>query len=172
MHQRVVGIQRQRALPGLRPELDLADRLLAHPRGDAHAAGRDLALADRELLLDLLNGLALPAGALGPGALVALDEVDGRVDLVLGGAGGDQGLAAAGGLGVAAGVVLGEAALDDRGQDLFLAALEQLDVVRPYCTDAASIPLFQWISEKAAFEKVEQIQDIGISVGISVQQRP
>ena len=107
----------------------LLDRLLADAGGHPHAAGRDLALADRELLLDLLHRLALLRGRLAAGALVALDDRHRLVELLVGRLGDDQGLAAADRLGVAAGVVLVEAVLDDLGQDLLLAALEHLDVL-------------------------------------------
>jgi hypothetical protein len=61
---------------------------------------------------------------------VALDDRHRLVDLPLGRGGEHQGLAAAGRLGVAAGVALVEAAPDDRGHDLLLGgALEHLDVL-------------------------------------------
>ena len=71
----------------------LLDRPLADVRGDAHAAGRGLALADRELLLDLLHGLALLGTS--PPRLVALDDRHRLVDLLVGRLREDQGLAAA-----------------------------------------------------------------------------
>src|SRR4051812_18123853 len=122
-------LERRLGLPGLqlavrRPALDLdlflaqgdglLDRPLADAGGDPHPAARDLALADRELLLDLLHHLALLlVRALAFGGLVALHDGGGLPGLLRGGTGGDHGLAAARRLGVAARIVLAEAALDD-----------------------------------------------------------
>ena len=61
--------------------------------------------------------------------LVALHDGHGLLDLLVGRTRRDQGLAAASRLGVAAGVVLAEAALDDLGDDLLLVAFQDLDVL-------------------------------------------
>src|SRR3954452_19600761 len=85
----------------------LLDRPLADAGGDPHSAARDLALADREFLLDLLHRLALPLRrALTGAGLVALHDGGGLLGLLRGGTGSDHGLAAAPRLGVAARIVL------------------------------------------------------------------
>src|SRR4051812_33582154 len=69
-----------------------------------------------------------PALFVAPAALVAVHDRDRLVDLRLRHLGGDQGLAAAGGLGEPARVVPAEAAGDDLALDLVLAALQDRDV--------------------------------------------
>ena len=88
-----------------------------------------LLLPTDELLLDLLHRLAFPAAALASRGLVALHDGGGLLDLVLGRTRRDQGLAAARRLGVAARIVLVEAALDDLGHELVLVAVQDLDVL-------------------------------------------
>src|SRR3954451_17737192 len=108
----------------------LLHRPLHHPAGDPHPAGRDLALADRELLLDHRHALLAP-GAFplpAPAGLVAVHDLDRPLDLRLRHLGGDQPLAAAGGLGELARVVPAEAAGDDLALDLVLAAFQDRDV--------------------------------------------
>src|SRR3712207_2579984 len=105
-------------------------RLLADAGGDTHATTGDLALADRELLLDHLHGL-LAAGALAASALrslVALHDRHGALSLRLGHTGGDQRLALAGGLGEAASILLAEAMLGDLAHELVGITLQDLDV--------------------------------------------
>src|SRR3954452_1090740 len=107
----------------------LLDRPLADAGGDPHPAARDLALADRELLLDLLQRLALLVRALAGAGLVALHDGGGLPGLLRRGTGGDHGLAAARRFGVAARIVLAEAALDDLGHQRVLVAVQDLDVL-------------------------------------------
>ena len=78
----------------------LLDRPLDDAAGHPHPAGRDLALADRELLLDHRHALLAagrPRSLLLAGGLVAVHDRDRAVDLLLRHLRGDQRLAAAGG---------------------------------------------------------------------------
>src|SRR3954470_10025198 len=108
----------------------LLHRPLHHPAGDPHPAGRDPALADRQLLLDHPHALLTPGAPLPavPAALVAVHDLDRPLDLRLRHLGGDQPLAAAGGRGELARVVPAEAAGDDLAHELVLAALQDHDV--------------------------------------------
>ena len=109
----------------------LLDRPLVDARGDPHPAAQNLALADRDVLLDLGHArLVVQLGAWFVRiALIALHDRSGFFRLAGRSTGGNHGLAAAYRLGVAASIILAEATLDDFGHDLVLVACQDLDIL-------------------------------------------